>query len=67
MSKSLSLSPLGGGGGGGGGGGSGMFCLSHYVELLSIELSFQSVVLFVVSSSTRSQFESTSPVNVQLH
>ena len=67
MSNSLSLSPLGGGcGGGGGGGGSGMFCLSLCAELLSMELSFSSVVLFVVSSLTSSQFGSTSPVDVQL-
>ena len=61
MSKSLSLSPPGGGSGGGGGGGSGMFCLSHCVELLSMELLFLLVILFVVSSLPRSQFESTSP------
>ena len=63
MSYSLSLSPPGGGGGWG----SGMFCLSHYAELLSTKLSFPSVILFVVSSLASSWFGSTSPVDVQLH
>ena len=66
MSESLSLFALGGGGGGGGGGGSGMLCSSHCADLLSTELSFLSVILFVVSSLTSSQFRLTSPVNVQL-
>ena len=63
MSDSLSLSPPGGDGGGGG---NGMFCLSLCAELLSTELSFSSVVLFVISSLTSSRFGSTSPVDVQL-
>ena len=62
MSESLSLSSSGGGGGGG----NGMFCLSFCAELLSTELSFPSVFLFVVSSSTRSRSGSTSPIDVQL-
>ena len=62
----LSLSSSGGGSGGGGGGGSGMFCLSFCAELLSTELLFLSVVLFVVYSLTSSQSGSTSPVDVQL-
>ena len=66
MSDSLSLSSSGGGSGGGGGGGSGMFCLFLCVEMLSTELSFLSVVFFVISSSTRSRLGSTSPVDVQL-
>ena len=67
MSDSLSLSPPGGGGGGGGGAGSGMFFLSCYAEMLLMELSFPSIILFVISSPTSSQFGSTSPVDVQLH
>ena len=67
MSVSLSLSPLGTEGGGGDGGGSGMFCLSCYIELLSTEILFPLVILFVVSSPTSSRFGSTSPVDVQLH
>ena len=66
MSESLSLSSLGGGGGGGGGGDSGVFCLLFYAELLSTELSFSSVILVVVSSSTSNWSGSTSPVDVQL-
>ena len=62
MSDSLSLSSSGGGCGGG----SGMFCLSLCSELLSIELSFPSVVLVVVSSPTSSRSGSTSPIDVQL-
>ena len=55
MLESLLLSSSGGGSGGGGGGGSGMFCLSLCVELLSMEILFPSVILFVVSSLTSSQ------------
>ena len=66
MSESLSLSTPGGGSGGGGGGGSGMFCLSRCTEMLSTELLFPSVILFVVSSPTSSRLGSTSPVDVQL-
>ena len=69
MSDSLSLSSSGGdggGGGGGGGGGSGMFCLSLCAKLLSTEISFPSVVLFVISSPTSSRLGSNSPVDVQL-
>ena len=62
MSESLSLSSLGDGGGGD----SGLFCLFLCAELLSTELSFPSVVLVVVSSSTSSRSGSTSPVDVQL-
>ena len=43
-----------------------MFCLYFCAELLSTELSFLSVVLFVVSSPTNSQSGSNSPVDVQL-
>ena len=68
MSNSMSISPPGGGdGGGGGGGGSGMFCLSLCAELLLMELSFPSVIFFVISSLTNNRFKSTSPVDVQLH
>ena len=62
---SASTSPLGGGGGGGGGG-SGILYISLCSQLLSMELSFPSVVLFVVSSPTSSRSGSTSPVDVQL-
>ena len=62
MLESLSLSSLGGGGGGD----NGLFCLFFCAELLSIELSFPSVVLVVVSSPTSSRSGSTSPVDVQL-
>ena len=62
MSETLSLSSLGGGGGDGGG----MFCLFLCAELLSIELSFPSVILVVVSSPISSQLRSTSPIDVQL-
>ena len=62
MSESLSLSSLVGGGGGD----SGLFCLLFCVELLSIELSFLSIVLVFVSSLTSSRSGSTSPVDVQL-
>ena len=65
MSVSLSLSSPGGGSGGGGG--SGIFCLSRCLELLSMEISFPSVILFVVSSLESSRFRLTSPVDVQLH
>ena len=61
MSESLSLSSSGGGGGGG----SRMF-LFLCAELLSIEISFPSVVLVVVSSPISSCSGSTSPVDVQL-
>ena len=43
-----------------------MFCLSFCAEMLSTELSFLLVVLFVVSSPTSSQSGSTSPIDVQL-
>ena len=66
MSESLSLFSLRGDDGGGGGGDSGVFYLFFYAELLSIELSFLSVVLVVISSPTSSQSGSTSPVDVQL-
>ena len=62
MSKSLSLSSLGGGGGGD----SGVFCLFFYGELLSTKLSFSSVILVVVTSPTSNQSGSTSLVDVQL-
>ena len=66
ISDSLSLSSSGGGGGGCGGGGSGMFYLYFCAELLSMELSFPSIVLFVISSLTNGRSGSTSPVDVQL-
>ena len=43
-----------------------MFCLSRCADLLSMELSFSSIILFVISSPTSSWFGSTSPVDVQL-
>ena len=61
---SVYLSPPGGGGGGGGG--SKIFCVSLSSQLLSTKLSFSSVILFVVSSSTSSRFRLTSPIHVQL-
>ena len=66
MSDSMLLSRSGGGSGVGGDGCSGMFCLFLCAELLSTELSFSSVVLFVISSPTSSRLGSTSPVDVQL-
>ena len=62
MSVSLLMSPPGGGGGGG----SWMFFLSRSIDLLSMEILFLSVVLFVISSPTSNWFGSTSPVDVQL-
>ena len=67
MLVSLSLSPPGGGGVGGGGGGSGMFCLSCYAEMLSTEISFSLVILFVAYSPISSRFGLTSLIDVQLH
>ena len=66
MSESLSLSKGGGLGGGGGGGGSGVIGLFVSTKLWLTELSFLSVVLFVVLSPTSSWSGSTSPVDVQL-
>ena len=43
-----------------------MFCLYFCAEILSIEISLTSVVLFVISSSTSNQSSLTSPVDVQL-
>ena len=65
MSESLSLLSSGGGGGGGGGVGGGVIFLVLSTELLSMELSFPSVV-FLVSSSTSSRLVLTSSVDVQL-